>query len=57
MRWSEHVARMEEMRNVYLQNSFQEKKPLETHTHKLKDNIKTDLRKTGCGFADWIQLA
>jgi hypothetical protein len=33
------------------------KTPLRGHKHWWDHNIKIDLRKMGCGFMDWIDLA
>ena len=33
------------------------KRPLRSHRHRLKDNIKMDLQEVGCGGMDWIKLA
>jgi hypothetical protein len=32
-------------------------KPLEKRGYRWEDNIKTDIKETGCKFVDWIQLA
>jgi hypothetical protein len=53
MRWAGHVAHMGEERNVYrvLMGKPKGKRPLGT-----KDGIRMDLRETGWGSVDWIQL-
>jgi hypothetical protein len=33
------------------------KRPLGRHRHRWRDNIEMDLRETGCGGMDWIELA
>jgi hypothetical protein len=59
MRWAGHVARMGEKRNAYriLVAKPEVKKPLERLRHRWEDNVKMDLRETGWGGMDWIDLA
>jgi hypothetical protein len=49
MRWVEHVARMEEERNVYrvLMGKPEGKRPLERPRRRWEDGIRMDLRKIG----------
>jgi hypothetical protein len=57
MRWAGHVARMGEKRNAYriFVGKSEGKRPL--GRPRWKDNIKMDLRETGWGGMDWIDLA
>jgi hypothetical protein len=55
MRWTWHVARMEEKRNAY--RILVGKRPLGRPRHRRMDNIKMDLREMGWGGMDWINLA
>jgi hypothetical protein len=59
MRWVGYVACMEEERNVY--DIFMGKPggngPLGRPRHRWEDGITMDLRDTGWGNVDWIQLA
>jgi hypothetical protein len=59
MRWTEHVARMEEGRGVYvvLVGRPEYKRPLGRPRRRLEDNIKMDLREMGIDGWNWIQLA
>jgi hypothetical protein len=59
MRWSGHVARMGEERNVYraLMGKLEGKIPLGRPRRRWEDGIRMDLREIGCGNVDWIQLA
>jgi hypothetical protein len=59
MRWAGHVARMGEERNVYrvLMGRPEVKRPLERQRRRREDGIRMDLRETGWGSVDWIQLA
>jgi hypothetical protein len=59
MRWAGHVACMGAERNVYrvLMGKPEGKRPLERSRHRWEDGIKMDLRETGWGSVDWIQLA
>jgi hypothetical protein len=58
MRWVGHVAHMEE-RNVYkvLMGKLEEKRPLGIPRCRWEDGFKMDLRETGWGSVEWIQLA
>jgi hypothetical protein len=59
MRWTEHVARVGERRDVYrvLVGKPERKKPPGRHRPRWEDNIKIDLQEVGCGGMDWIKLA
>jgi hypothetical protein len=59
MRWTGHVARIEEYRNVYkvLMVKSEGKRPLGRPRRIWKGGIRMDLRKIGWGSIDWIQLA
>jgi hypothetical protein len=59
MRWTGHVARMEEGRGVYrvLVGNVEGKRPLGRPRLRWEDNIKIDLQEMGCGGMDWIDLA
>jgi hypothetical protein len=59
MRWAGHVARMGEGRNVYrvLVGKPEGKRPIERPSRRWEDGIKMDLRETGWGGVEWIQLA
>jgi hypothetical protein len=59
LRWAGHVARMGERRGAYraLVGKPEGKRPLGRLRRRWEDNIKMDLRKVGCGGADWIDLA
>jgi hypothetical protein len=59
MRWAGHVARMGEERNVYrvLTGKPEGKTPLGRPRRRWGDGIRMDLRETGWGSVDWIQLA
>jgi hypothetical protein len=59
MRWTGHVARMEEERGVYrvLVGRPGRKRQLGRPRSRWKDNIKMDLRETGIDVANWIRLA
>jgi hypothetical protein len=59
MKWVGHVARIVDMRNSY-KISFgkpEGKRPLGRHRCRWEDNIEMDLRETGFGGVDWINLA
>jgi hypothetical protein len=58
MRWVGHVARMGE-RNVYkvLMGKPEGKRPLGIPRCRWEDGIRMDLRETGWGSVEWIQLA
>jgi hypothetical protein len=59
MRWTGHVARMGEKRNVYrlLVGKPEGKRPLGSPRHRWIDNIKMDLLEIGLNVVDWIDLA
>jgi hypothetical protein len=59
MRWTGHVARMEEGRGVYrvLGGRPEGKRPLGRPTRRWEDNIKMHLSETGIEGKDWIELA
>jgi hypothetical protein len=59
MRWTGHVARMGEERDVYrvLMEKSEGKRPLERPRRRWEDNIRMDLQEVGCGGMDWIGLA
>jgi hypothetical protein len=59
MRWTGYVTCMGEKRNAYrsLVGTPGGKRPQERPMRRWEDNIKTDLRKIGCGGMDWIELA
>jgi hypothetical protein len=58
LRWAGHVARMGEERNVdnVLMGKPERKRPLGRPRRRWEDGIRMDLRETGCGSVDWIQL-
>jgi len=59
VRWAGHVARTGEERGVctVLVGKPDGKRPLERHTRRWVDNIRTDHQEVGCGYMDWIGLA
>jgi transcription termination factor 2 len=59
MRWAGHVARVGENRNAYriLMGKPEGKRPLGRPRRMWRDNIRMDLRETGWGGMDWIDLA
>jgi hypothetical protein len=59
MRWTGHVARMGEGRDVYrvLVGRFEGKRPLGRPRHRWEDNVKMDLREIGMDGANWTRLA
>jgi hypothetical protein len=59
MRWTRHVTRMGEERNVYkvLIGKPEGKRPLRRPRRRWEDGIRMDFRKIGWGSVDWIQLA
>jgi hypothetical protein len=59
MRWAGHVARMGEESNVYrvLMRKPEGKRPFRRSRRRWEDGIRMDLRETGWGSVDWIQLA
>jgi hypothetical protein len=58
MRWSGHVARTGEGRNVYrvLMGNPKGKRPLERPRRRWEDVIKMDLREMGWRGVQWIHL-
>jgi hypothetical protein len=58
MRWTGHVARMGEKRNVYtlLVGKPEGKRPLGRPRRRWIDNIKIDLLEIGLNVVDWIGL-
>jgi hypothetical protein len=58
MRWAGHVAYMREKRNAYkiLVGKPEGKKPLGRPKCRWEDNVNMDLRETGWGGMDWIDL-
>jgi hypothetical protein len=59
MRWTGHVVRIGEIRNIYrlLVGKSEGKRPLERPTRRWVDNIRMDLVGVGWGDVDWIGLA
>jgi hypothetical protein len=59
MRWTGHVARMWEKRNVYrlLVGTPEGKRPLGRPRRRWIDKIKMDLLEIGVNVVDWIGLA
>jgi hypothetical protein len=59
MRWTGHVARMEEKKNAYmlLVGKPEGKRPLGRPRRRCLDNIRMDLLELGWGDVDWIGLA
>ena len=59
MRWTGHVARMEEGRGVHkvLVTKPEGKRPLGRPRRRWEDNIKMDLQEVGRGCGDWMGLA
>jgi hypothetical protein len=59
MRWTGHVARMEEKRNAYriLVEKPEGKRPLGRSRRRWVDNIIKDLREIGWNGVDWIDMA
>jgi hypothetical protein len=58
IRWKGYVVRMGEERNVYrvLMGKQKGKRPLERPRRRWEDGLRMDLRETGLGNVDWIQL-
>jgi len=61
MRWTGHVARMEERRGVYrvLVGKPEGRRPLGRPRGRREDNIKMDLREVGCGAwtgSRWLRI-
>ena len=59
MRWTGHLARMEEGRGVHkvLVGKPEGKRPLGRPRRRWEDNIKMDLQEEGRGCGDWMELA
>ena len=59
MRWAEHVACMEDMRDPYrvLMGRLEGKIPLERPSCRWKDTIKMNIQEIEWGGIDWIDLA
>jgi hypothetical protein len=59
MKWAGHVARMRAKRNAFriLMGKSEGKRPLGRPRRRWVDNNKMDLRETGWGDMDWIDLA
>ena len=59
LRWTGHVARVEQFRNAYrvLVGKPENKGPLGRPRRRREDNIKMDLREVACDPRDWIALA
>ena len=59
MRWTGHVARMEEGRSVHkvLVGKPEGKRPLGRPRRRWDDNIKIDLQEVGKGCGGWMELA
>ena len=58
LRWTGHVARMEQSRNAYrvLVGNPEGKRPIRRPRRRWEDNIKMDLREVGCDTGEWIIL-
>ena len=58
MRWTEHVARMEEKEGVYrvLVGKPEGKRPLGRHRSRWENNMRIDLQGVRCEDIDWIEL-
>jgi hypothetical protein len=59
LRWTGHVARMGQERNVYkvLMEKSEGKRPLGRPRRRWEDGIRIDLREIGWESVEWIQLA
>ena len=59
MRWTGHVARMGEDRDVHrlLVGKPEGKRPLGRPRRRWEDNIKKDVQEVGGGRGDWLELA
>jgi len=59
MRWTGHVARISEEREVYgvLMGKREGRRPLGGPRRRWVDNIRMDLQEVACGYMDWIGLA
>jgi len=58
MRWAGHVTGMRKI-NSYsiLVEKPEEKRPLRRPRHRCEDNVRRDLRETGCVGVNWVQPA
>jgi hypothetical protein len=59
IKWAGHVTCMREEREFYsvLVGKPEGKRPLERPRRRWKDELRMDLRETGWGNVEWIQLA
>jgi hypothetical protein len=59
VRWVEHVAYIEWMRNAYkiLVGKPEGNRPLRRLRHRWKNNIRTELMEIGWKAVDWMHLA
>ena len=59
LRWTEHVARMEEGRNAFkiLTGKFTGKRALGRPRSRWEDNIRMDLTKIGINRRNWVDSA
>ena len=59
LRWTEHVARMDQSRNEYRVSvgKPEGKRPLGRPRRRWEHNIKMDLREVDCDPGEWIDLA
>ena len=59
MRWTDHVARISEEREVYrfLVGKTDGKRPLGKPRRRWVNNIRMDLQEVGCRYVDWTGLA
>jgi hypothetical protein len=58
MRWADHIARIEALRNAYniLVGKPEWKRPLGKPRRRWEDNTRIDLMKIGWDVMDWILL-
>jgi hypothetical protein len=59
MRWTVHVARLGERRDVFrfLVRKPEGKRPHRRPSCRWEDNIKMDIQEVGCGGMDWTNVA
>jgi hypothetical protein len=58
MKWSKHVAGVQDMRNEYINMvGYPEKRPLGRPMRRCEDNIRIGLKEAAFKDVDWIQLA
>ena len=59
MRMVEHVARLEERKDVYrvLVRKLEGKRQLGKPRSRCEDSVKMDVQEVGCGTMDWIGLS